>query len=379
MDAGGQATATVTVPTSPCGFGVCTENHKLHVGADFSPGRAFDVHGSELAFRVSVAAGPPPPPPPAVSMTVAPMRATAIWGQSATYTITVSEQNAFSGAVSLVVDQLPNGVMQSLSSSTLNLTAGGPAQSSTLTLTPPFAASPLGTSMFRVRATSTAPTVTLQRSLTIAGTDGAFTKSTNVGASVGSPSTCGASVSATYQSFGVNDIRVTLTAPGPVSTQAIAAVFHAFSAAPDCRTGVVMHPCQAAGCSGAGDPAISWYNLGWNTATGATAVPGRIQNLVGIHWHQFWFSADQSLLMIVAKRTQAVTCVPNCPHLDMRAFVYDSITGTLLDQVDFRTRVTGSISDPIADVTGATRAGNTVTINYVNETGAASTRSITLP
>jgi hypothetical protein len=77
--------------------------------------------------------------------------------------------------------------------------------------------------------------------------------------------------------------------------------------------------------------------------------------------------------------TQAVTCVPNCPHLDMRAFVHDSITGARLDQVDFRTRAAGSLSDPTADVTGSTRTGNTVTVNYVNETGAASTRSITLP
>jgi hypothetical protein len=268
-------------------------------------------------------------------------------------------------------------VTPTLSASSVTLAANGPPQTSSLSLATTFGATPPGSSSFRVQATSSASTVRRNATLAVARVDGPFAKSTHLSAS----STCGADVSATYQSVTVNDIRVTFEVSnrpsGTQSTQAIPSVYYAFSQAPDCRIGVVMHPCQQAGCTGAGDPALSWYNLGWQAST--PAIPQRVENETQINWHQFWFNADQSLLLLITKMAQAVTCVPSCPHLDMRAFVYDSLTGTRLGQVDFRTQATGSIADPTANVTGASLSGNVVTIDFVRETGNADSRTITLP
>jgi hypothetical protein len=379
---GGQSTATVTVPQSPCSLLTvgCRQDRRIRVRADLSPSQAFDSHGHDRTFRlVGVMTPPPPPPPPSpsVTMTIMPTTASVVWGQSASYTLEVSGQNGFAGPVTLTVDQLPANVTPSLSASSVTLVANGPPQASTLTLPTTFGATPPGASSFRVRAMSSAPTVTRNATLTVARTDGPFVKSTHRSASA----MCGTDVNATYQNFGVNDFRTTFAVSnrpaGMVSTQAIPSIFYAFSQAPDCRIGVVMHPCQQQGCTGAGDPAFSWYNLGWQANN--PGIPNRVQNLTQINWHQFWFNADQSLLLLVTKRQQAVTCVPNCMFLDVRAFVYDALTGTRLGQEDFRTRATGALNDPTADVTGASLSGNVVTIDYVRETGNAASDTITLP
>jgi hypothetical protein len=380
---GGQSTATVTVPQSECSLlrVGCQDERYLRVRADMSPGQAFDSHGHDRIFLLPGVAGPPPPPPPppspSVTLNVTPTTASAVWGQSASYTVEVGGRNGFSGPVNLVVDQLPAGVTPTLSTSSVTLAANGPPQTSALSLATTFGATPPGSSSFRVQATSSASTVRRNATLAVARIDGPFAKSTHLSAS----STCGADVSATYQSIALNDIRVTFEVSnrpsGTQSTQAIPSVYYAFSQAPDCRIGVVMHPCQQAGCTGAGDPALSWYNLGWQAST--PAIPQRVENETQINWHQFWFNADQSLLLLITKMAQAVTCVPSCPHLDMRAFVYDSLTGTRLGQVDFRTQATGSIADPTANVTGASLSGNVVTIDFVRETGNADSRTITLP
>ena len=379
---GGQSTATVTVPQTPCSLltAGCVQERRLHVHANMSPSQVFDTTGYDHIFRLQGVAAPPPPPPPpspSVSLTVTPASATAVWGQAASYTVEVAGQNGFSGPVALVADQLPAAVTPSLSASSVTLAANGPPQTSSLSLATTFGATPPGSSTFRVQATSTAPTVRRTATLAVARVDGAFTKSSHLSAS----STCGADVTATYQSIALNDIRVTFEVSnrpsGMVSTQAIPSVYYAFSQAPDCRIGVVMHPCQQAGCTGAGDPALSWYNLGWQAST--PAIPQRVDNETRINWHQFWFNTDQSLLLLITKTTQAVTCAPSCAHLDMRAFVHDTLNGNRLGQVDFRTRATGSLSDPTADVSGASLSGNVVTINFVDENGNADSRTITLP
>lgn len=381
---GGQSSATVTVPQSPCSLLPvgCVQERRLRVRANMSPSQAFDSTGHDHRFRLQGVSAPPPPPPPpspSVSVTVTPMAAAVVWGQTASYTIEVTGQNGFVGPVSLVADQLPAAVTPTLSASSVTLTAGGPPQTSTLSLATTFGATPPGSSTFRVRATSSAPTVNRNGMLIIARTGGAFARSTHRSASA----MCGTDVNATFQNVAVNDFRVTFAVSnrpsGTVSTMQIPAILYAYSQAPECRIGVVMHPCQNVSCSGAGEPALSWYNLGWQANN--PGIPDRVENLTQINWHQFWFSPDQSLLLLITKMQQAVSCVPNCPHLDVRAFVHDALTGNRLGQADFRTRVmTGSSpTDPIADVTGASLSGDTVTINFVRETGNAETRMIALP
>jgi hypothetical protein len=316
-------------------------------------------------------------PTPTARMTIAPIAAAVTWGQTATYGIELASENGFGGMVMLTVDQLPPGVTQLLSTSAVALTSNGPPQQSTLSLSTPLAATTLGTTTFRVRATAGTQTNTQRPTLTINRLDGDFVQRPRLSAS----QTCGTTVRANYASVGVNDIRVTFQitqSSGTVSTQAIPAVYYAMSQSPQCRIGIVMHPCQNVSCSGAGEPAVSWYNLGWSTMTGAPQIGRQIENITQINWHQFWLSPDQSLLLLITKMNQAVTCPPNCTHLDIRAFVFDTITGDQLGRTDFRTRATGNPADPVADVTGATLSGNTVTIRFTRETGNADSRDITI-
>lgn len=325
---------------------------------------------------VNVSTQPTPSPNPSVSIVIRAIRNQIVWGDSAEYEVEVSGQNGFSGPVTLSVHDLPAGIAPSFSSSNVSLAAGGAPQTVSLNLGTTAGGSPLGLSKFEIRASSSAPRVKADANLTILRIDGAFTKQPNLS----TPAGCGSSVSADYRSVGVNDIRVTFKVQqpsGPVSTQAIPAVFYALSPSPDCRVGVVMHPCRTAGCTGAGEPSLSWYNLGWPSATGADPIGDQVENLAGINWHQFWFSPDSSVILVVTKMTQAVTCPPNCPHLDIRVFAYDSITGRNLGQTDIRTSAARG-NDPTAEITNVDLNGNTVTIHYVRETGRSDTKRITL-
>ncbi|MGH7501351.1 MAG: hypothetical protein ACREL7_06275, partial [Longimicrobiales bacterium] len=394
VDIGAQETVVIGIPGgAPAGFSlaVAPSNANVSVLGQVPGGSAtvtvpagatsqmFTVGGAQAgAAQVAVSGSGFQPvtvnatvPAPAIALTVNPGSVALPWGQTANFTADVSSLHAFNGAVTVTVDQLPAGIAAP-APATVMLTIGGSA-STTFGLAVPNAGAPPGTSTFRVRATSAAQPVTRNPMLVVNRVAGAFAQATVRSGD----NSCGTAVQARDSVFAVNDIRVILTADrggGPRSTQWIPAAFYAFAPSPSCLIGVVMHPDQG----GAGDPALSWYNLGFPTTTGADSMPDRLGNQTMIDWHQFWFSPDQSLLLIISKRTQAVTCVPNCPHLDMRAFLYDALTGSRLGQADFRTRVRpgSNPGDPIADVTGASLAGSTITVDYIAETGNAGSRTI---
>ena len=253
--------------------------------------------------------------------------------------------NGFTGPVTVSADQLPNGAGPA---STVVTLAANQTQTPTLSIPTAFAATVQGTSSFRIRATSSATTRNSNQNIGVLGSNGAFTRATHRFANA----SCNGSVSAAYVSFGVNDFRTTFTAGGQ-SGQAIPSVFYAFQ------------------------PAFSWYNLGWSTATGAPTLRQRIENETNIDWHQFWTSPDQNLLLVITKRQQAVSCPPSCQFLDLRAFLYDAISGNRLDQQDFRTNPTGNPGDPSANIPSATLSGRTVTLNYLDENGNADSEILT--
>ena len=321
-------------------------------------------------------------PVPSIALNVMPNISTVVWGQTASYDIEVQSQNGFSGQVDLQVDQLPAGVVYTLSANTVNLSAANPSQTVSLSLQTGLGGTQLGSSQFRVRTMSSVSSVSQTPTLNVQRIAGAFAKRPHLSAA---NEICSGAVTANYAPIAVNDIRVTFTVTttsGSSSTQAIPAIYYVLPGniqAANCRVGVVMHPCQQAGCTGAGDPALSWYNLGWPAAIGAPALTQQTANITGINWHQFWFSPDQSLLLLVTKMQQAVNCPPTCPYLNVRAFLYDTINGALLGQQDFRTRVSGSVVDPVADISSIALAGQTVTIIFIRENGSQDSRTIVLP
>ena len=119
-------------------------------------------------------------------------------------------------------------------------------------------------------------------------------------------STCGNNLAnATYGDIDPRpnnlDLGVTFVSGPPAgpSTSGIRAVYYLFSPQPAC-VGVALHPLTDV-TGQAVPPALSWYNLSFSQNLGAPQIPGQIRNLPDINWHQFWFSQDQSLLLLVTK------------------------------------------------------------------------------
>ena len=356
---GNPRSATVAMPPG---------SRSIRIAARMSPGQAFDSTANTQRFTVRAAPQPPPPPTPRVDMTVTPLTAQVVWGQSASYEVRLTSANGFNGPVTVAADQLPSGAGPA--SAVVNL-AAGQTTTSVLSVPTASAATVQGVTPFRIRATSSAITRSSNQQIVVLGNDGAFTRLTHRFAN----ETCNPGVAAVYSQAGVNAFQVQFTAGGQTG-QASPAVFYAFAPAA-CRVGIVMHPCQAVSCTGAGDPAISWFNLAWPAATGAPALRSRIGNQTRINWHQFWLSPDQNLLLVLTKREPPVACPPTCPHMDLRAFLYDAISGLQLAVQDLRAKIVpGSAADPRADIQNAVLSGRTVTINFIDQNGNPDSRTL---
>ena len=219
---------------------------------------------------------PPPQPSPSFSVSVtAPVSQLVGWDQSATYSVKMQGQNGFAGQVTLSLDNLPNG---------LNSPQGfqysfapnpiGPGQTSTLTVQPKVAMmTPANSYALRVQGTSPGlASQTDRATLSIRRSTGNFSLA-------GSPryvtSTCN---TVTAEVIGT---QVRFKGAGFVTSWEN---FSYYRFSPACRGAVVIP---------AGSPSgVLLYNLGLYGKPPGSSV------FQSVPWQNFYFSADDSLLLI---------------------------------------------------------------------------------
>jgi hypothetical protein len=379
--AGGTSSAVVPVPPfGSCSLfnnPACVLEHRLRVEARFTSSRAGDTTGNEHRFLLdepTPGPGTPPPPPasaPSFSLNVTPASRTVQWGSGTTYQVELQRQNNFNGTVAVELrgpggNPLPAGV--TAAPLAVSLTPGTANATATLNLSTGAAATPPGTLALQVRATAPgASTRTRNVNLTVTRTPGVFEYRPT---SSSATSTCGIVASATYGDIDQDPARVdpgvTFSAPpGGASTGGIRALYYLFSSPPGC-VGVALHPLVSE-TGVVVEPALSWFNLGHSQNLGAPAIPGGVENLVDTNWHQFWFSADQTLMLLV---TRLPLATPTSAQ-EYRLFLHDTATGQRIAGTNIAPRIVGTTADPIADICRAelNAAGDKVTISYRNPQG----------
>jgi hypothetical protein len=294
------------------------------------------------------------------------MQQTVQWGNATSYQVELQGQNNFNGNVAVELrgssgNPVPAGITAAPLS--VALTPQNPIATMSLAVGTTAVATPPGENALQIRASSPGAT-TRTRNITLGVTriPGAF----EYRETMSSPTaTCGNNVAnATFSNIGTPanpDFRVTFSVPpggAANSTPAIPAVFFLFSPPPAC-VGVALHPSTGANTQ----PSLSWYNLGFSENLGGPPIPGRIANPM-LNWHQFWFSQDQSLLLLVTKLPLAT---PTSAQ-EYRLFLYDAATGQQIAQTDILPRSVGMSSNLIADVCRVelNTAGDRVTVSYRN-------------
>ncbi len=127
------------------------------------------------------------PDKPAVTMQVAPASQSVERGKAATYTVTMSSRNGFTGNVTLAASGLPSGTTAAFQPPARSLTASGQGSTATATM---------------VLTTSTSTPVG-SRSVTVTGTSGKVSGSVTAGLTVNAPASGALSLSATPASVTV--------------------------------------------------------------------------------------------------------------------------------------------------------------------------------
>src|SRR5215210_6388092 len=106
------------------------------------------------------------PPAPAFRLAVSPTTRTVVQGSSATYDVTITPRNGFTGTVTLNASNLPPGATASFQPTSLNITDASP-QTSTLTVSTTNSAT-TGPNTFNVGAASGATAYTASAGLNVA-------------------------------------------------------------------------------------------------------------------------------------------------------------------------------------------------------------------
>ena len=273
---------------------------------------------------------------------VTPMERTIEWGNNAAFDVAIQGQNNAVVDIDMSADRARGalsavGLQQAFNPATVSLTAANQAAVSALSLTAPVAVAALGTTSFRIQAQPRGAgfstrranaTVIVRRSL------GMFTKKPVAlrDASCGSVT---AEVKPTGTGIGVEFTIATPSGPEHTNPQVVPAVFFAIS--PRCRIGVVVPPMTG----GAGDPALNFFNLGFARSTGAPDLGDRVLDLTRAFWQQFWFSPDDSLLLLIGRAIRGTTTATHTANL------FDMITGNKFGATEFFTpAIIQSTDDP---------------------------------
>jgi 6-phosphogluconolactonase len=270
---------------------------------------------------------PPPPPPPGAdfSVSITPASQDIVWGQDATYNVSVQPTGGFFGDVSVGLNNPPPGV--TAPSITITIPTGTTsAVQGTLVINTSQAASSAGQNLLSAQATSGFLNHLIGFTLSVRRVPGKFTRIALLSPSSGGGTqtfSCNAKISAVVTvpstpgaPFTVQFIRNGVAYP----TQAVSfSGFLGFS--PNCRVGLVVADASPSSSSPLG---VYFFNLDFSV--GATPIGGMI-NLTGstYFWNDFSFSLDDSLLVMLGASGSGQTIDPNNPQPTNGAYVLDML------------------------------------------------------
>jgi hypothetical protein len=275
-------------------------------GTDFAGNTA---ESSTITFRFN---GPAQQVPSAnYALSVVPISNTVVWGDTATYEVTVTGQSSFTGTVEVTAAtsgnmELPQGATSS--SLSLQLNSSASSASGTLSIQTTEAATELGRSMFRVDAASTSG---LQRaeteSITVLRKPGYFT---NVWPLRDTDSSCGP-VTAMVKP----GPRVEFS--GPWRTTSVRGT-GLYDFAPQCRAGAIALT----------EVSYAFYNFAFPSHLGARPLGNLIVTANPIEPVKLCFSPDDSIVLAIYRSTGSGT------NQDSIAGAWDLITGRVLGRAN---------------------------------------------
>ena len=270
----GAATVVSVSPGTPVSFTVTA----LTVG-----GSGIDASGSAPQGTLSGSL-PVSIPGPSVSLGVTPSSRTVVWGNSASYDVQVTGSNCFAGTMSLSATNLPFGAHLS-SFPSVTLAAGGPPQTSTLTVSTDEAATAPGRSTFNIQGSGQAATA----ALVVRRTPGTVTAPIGF---VTGPSMCGpvnATIDPTARGPAVDFHLGTRDTQDQVFSQG-------YSISPHCRVGVVAQPVDQFGHTW-----LSFFKLGFPIGThNNPPVDITDQQLT---YENIYLSPDESVVVVAGAGT----------------------------------------------------------------------------
>lgn len=294
-----------------------------------------NVRSNALAFAVALR-------PTFDIGSITPMERTIEWGNQAAFDVPIQGQNNAIVDIILSADLARGGALstaglqEAFNPTTVSLTAANQAGVSALALNAPVAVAALGPINFRIHAQPQGPGFPARRANAVVNVRrslGMFTKKPVALADTN----CGsveAKVKPTGMGIGVEFTIATLSGPEHTNPQVVPAIYYAIS--PRCRIGVVVAPMTGA----AGDPALNFYNLGFARTTGAPDLGDRTMDLTRAFWQQFWFSPDDSLLVLIGRTIRGTSTATHTANL------YDMIDGTHYASEFFTPAIIQSTDDP---------------------------------
>jgi hypothetical protein len=256
-----------------------------------------NVRSNALAFAVALR-------PSFEIASVTPTQHAIEWDSQAVYDIVIEGRNNadvtidLSAAFARGAALSTAGLQEHFNPPDVVLSPANPTAASALTLSAPLAVAALGSRSFQIQAQPRSAGYTTRRvnaSVNVRRSLGLFTPK-HVASSDPPCGAVSAMVKATGDGPGVEFTIATPSGPAHTSPRVVPAVYYAIS--PRCRIGVIVAPRQS-GVNGA--DALSFYNLGFAPTTGAPQLGAIVRNIPSIFWQQFWFSPDDSLLMLIGR------------------------------------------------------------------------------
>jgi hypothetical protein len=254
------------------------------------------------------------------------------WGNQADFDVALAGRNLNADVDVVLSADLASGAALSAAGlqagfnpAMVTLSIANPARNAALALMAPVAVAALGRANFRIGAQSQSPGFPVRRlnaAVNVRRQLGQFVRR-RVAWSQAECSGITATPSATGMGPGVEFEIPTPSGPEHTSPRVLEAVYFAIS--PRCRIGVVVPPMTG----GAGDPALGFYNLGFAPTTGAPDLGERVMALTRVFWQQFWFSPDDSLLVLIGRTIAGTSTSTHTANL------YNMITGMKVGATEF--------------------------------------------